>query len=74
MSVINSLVPARFLVITAHLVMVITIFWSRGNNVKSCLPLDFTEEQYTTEDNRVIPALCELVLIIAVFGLKKKPM
>ncbi|KAI5628877.1 transmembrane protein 107, partial [Silurus asotus] len=31
MSVINSLVPARFLILTAHLVMVITIFWSRVN-------------------------------------------
>ncbi|KAK3521052.1 hypothetical protein QTP86_031802 [Hemibagrus guttatus] len=140
MSVINSLVPARFLTLTAHLVMVITIFWSRESNIKSCLPLDFTEEQYTTEENRLIialsvtlclfaiellgffsgvsmfnsnqgvlsmachcsasvalsffvtqqwecwvywiifafcsavPAVCELVLIIAVFGLKKKPL
>uniref|UniRef100_A0A8C6PS01 Transmembrane protein 107 n=1 Tax=Nothobranchius furzeri TaxID=105023 RepID=A0A8C6PS01_NOTFU len=29
MSAISSLVPARFLTITAHLVIVITIFWSR---------------------------------------------
>lgn len=29
MSAIHSLVPARFLTLTAHLVIVITIFWSR---------------------------------------------
>lgn len=29
MSVISSLVPARFLTLIAHLVIVITIFWSR---------------------------------------------
>ncbi|XP_030622531.1 transmembrane protein 107 isoform X3 [Chanos chanos] len=73
MTVINSIVPARFLTLIAHLVIVITIFWSRSNNVQACLPLDFSEEEYNTEDTRVIPALCELILFIAVFGLKKKP-
>uniref|UniRef100_W5N719 Transmembrane protein 107 n=1 Tax=Lepisosteus oculatus TaxID=7918 RepID=W5N719_LEPOC len=29
MSAVSSLVPARFLTLTAHLVIVITIFWSR---------------------------------------------
>lgn len=29
MSAVGSLVPARFLTIIAHLVIVITIFWSR---------------------------------------------
>ncbi|XP_054597136.1 transmembrane protein 107 isoform X1 [Nothobranchius furzeri] len=57
MSAISSLVPARFLTITAHLVIVITIFWSRENNVKACLPLDFTPEQYDTEDKKLVVAL-----------------
>lgn len=29
MPLVNNLVPSRFLTITAHLVIVITIFWSR---------------------------------------------
>ncbi|XP_056900259.1 transmembrane protein 107-like isoform X2 [Takifugu flavidus] len=57
MSAVNSLVPARFLTITAHLVIVITIFWSRENNVKACLPLDFTREQYDSEDKKLVTAL-----------------
>lgn len=80
MSAVNSLVPARFLTIIAHLVIVITIFWSRvsemayfgfaqinavklnslftfvfckqENNVRACLPLDFTQEQYDSEDRK----------------------
>ncbi|XP_042279885.1 transmembrane protein 107 like isoform X3 [Thunnus albacares] len=126
MSAVSSLVPARFLTIIAHLVIVITIFWSRENNVKACLPLDFTQEQYDNEDRKlvvalavtlglfaielagffsgvsmfnssqgllslavhcsasvslsffvfesVLPAFVEILLFIAVFGLKKKPL
>ncbi|KAG7474189.1 hypothetical protein JOB18_003484 [Solea senegalensis] len=57
MSAVSSIVPARFLTIIAHLVIVITIFWSRDNNVKACLPLDFTQEQYDTEDRKLVVAL-----------------
>ncbi|KAG7267341.1 hypothetical protein CRUP_031728 [Coryphaenoides rupestris] len=107
MPLVSSLVPARFLTITAHLVIVITIFWSRDNNVKASLPLVFTQEQYDKEDTNlvvglsvtlglfaielagffsgvsmfncsqgllVLPALVELMLFIAVFGMKKKPL
>ncbi|XP_053542405.1 transmembrane protein 107 like isoform X5 [Ictalurus punctatus] len=71
---ISSLVPARFLTLITHLVIVITIFWSRENSVKACLPLTYTVEEYNIEDVRVIPALYEMILLIAVFGLKKKPL
>ncbi|XP_056328281.1 transmembrane protein 107 [Danio aesculapii] len=57
MSALKSLVPARFLTLTAHLVIIITIFWSRDNNIQSCLPLEFTEDQYRTEDTRLTVAL-----------------
>uniref|UniRef100_A0A087YA27 Transmembrane protein 107 n=1 Tax=Poecilia formosa TaxID=48698 RepID=A0A087YA27_POEFO len=57
MSAVSSLVPARFLTLIAHLVIVITIFWSRENNVKACLPLDFTQEQYDTEDKKLVVGL-----------------
>ncbi|XP_051922194.1 transmembrane protein 107 like isoform X2 [Hippocampus zosterae] len=57
MSVISSLVPARFLTIIAHLVIVITIFWTREYNVKACLPLEFTQEQYNSEDLKLVVAL-----------------
>uniref|UniRef100_A0A3Q3VTF0 Transmembrane protein 107 n=1 Tax=Mola mola TaxID=94237 RepID=A0A3Q3VTF0_MOLML len=57
MSAVSSLVPARFLTIIAHFVIVVTIFWSRENNVKACLPLDFTQAQYDTEDRKLVVAL-----------------
>ncbi|KAM6910007.1 transmembrane protein 107-like isoform 2-T2 [Xenentodon cancila] len=66
MSAVSSLVPARFLTITAHLVIVITIFWSRENNVKACLPLDFTQEQYEAEDRKLVVALAVTLGLFAI--------
>ncbi|XP_072254982.1 transmembrane protein 107 [Pyxicephalus adspersus] len=50
MTVINGLIPARFLTLLAHMVIVITIFWSRGNNVLACLPVSYTQDQYNAAD------------------------
>ncbi|KAI5095594.1 transmembrane protein 107 [Silurus meridionalis] len=63
---ICSLVPARFLTLIAHLVIVITIFWSRDNSVKACLPLTFTAEQYNLEDMRLVVALSVTLGLFAV--------
>ncbi|XP_051781099.1 transmembrane protein 107-like isoform X2 [Erpetoichthys calabaricus] len=57
MSAISSLVPARFLTLIAHLVIVITIFWSRENNVLACLPLQYTQQDYNNKDTELIVAL-----------------
>ncbi|XP_075715352.1 transmembrane protein 107 isoform X1 [Rhinoderma darwinii] len=57
MGVISSLVPSRFLTLIAHLVIVITIFWSRENNVLACLPADYTQEQFKAADTELIVAL-----------------
>ncbi|KAK0145396.1 Transmembrane protein 107 [Merluccius polli] len=65
-AVVSSLVPARFLTITAHLVIVITIFWSRDNNVKAGLPLDFTQEQYDKEDTDLVVGLSVTLGLFAV--------
>ncbi|KAK1798650.1 hypothetical protein P4O66_006939 [Electrophorus voltai] len=66
MSVMSSLVPARFLALAAHLVIVVTIFWSRENNVRASLPLDFTEEQHRTEDTRLVIGLSVTVCLFLV--------
>ncbi|XP_041708163.1 transmembrane protein 107 isoform X2 [Coregonus clupeaformis] len=66
MSAVSSLVPARFLTLTAHLVIVITIFWSRENNVEACLPLDFTQEQYDKEDTKLVVALSVTMGLFAI--------
>ncbi|XP_058038866.1 transmembrane protein 107 isoform X4 [Ahaetulla prasina] len=74
MPLVNGLVPSRFLVLTAHLVIVITIFWSRENNVRASLPLQCTPEEYNQRDTDALPAAVEIFLFISVFGLKKKPL
>ncbi|CAL8341609.1 transmembrane protein 107 isoform X1 [Gadus morhua] len=66
MAVISSLVPARFLTITSHLVIVITIFWSRDNNVKAGLPLDFSQEQYDKEDANLVVGLSVTLGLFAI--------
>ncbi|XP_073480272.1 transmembrane protein 107 isoform X1 [Aquarana catesbeiana] len=57
MAVISSLIPARFLTLLAHLVIVVTIFWSRENNVLACLPVSYTQDQYNAADTQLIVAL-----------------
>ncbi|XP_053320513.1 transmembrane protein 107 isoform X2 [Spea bombifrons] len=66
MSAISSLVPSRFLTLTAHLVIVITIFWSRENNVLACLPIDYTPEEYSSRDTELIVALSVTLGMFAV--------
>ncbi|CAH2272703.1 transmembrane 107 isoform X1 [Pelobates cultripes] len=57
MLAISSLVPSRFLTLTAHLVIVITIFWSRENNVLACLPVTYTQQEFSSRDTELIVAL-----------------
>ncbi|XP_053500080.1 transmembrane protein 107 like isoform X8 [Ictalurus furcatus] len=63
---ISSLVPARFLTLITHLVIVITIFWSRENSVKACLPLTYTVEEYNIEDVRLVVALSVTLGLFAI--------
>ncbi|XP_067412566.1 transmembrane protein 107 isoform X2 [Emydura macquarii macquarii] len=57
MALVHGLVPARFLTLTAHLVIVITIFWSRDNNVRASLPLQYTQQEYERRDVELVVAL-----------------
>ncbi|KAF6299965.1 transmembrane protein 107 [Rhinolophus ferrumequinum] len=62
---ISGLVPSRFLTLLAHLVVVITLFWSRDSNIQACLPLTFTPEEYEKQDIHPLP-LCRLVAALSV--------
>ena len=46
----SGLVPTRFLTLIAHLLLTITILISREENVKACLPFEYTENQYERKD------------------------
>ncbi|KAL5013181.1 hypothetical protein ScPMuIL_007451 [Solemya velum] len=54
---VSGLVPARFLTIVAHLVIVIALFWSRDDVVKQCLPVSYTATQYDEKDTELIYGL-----------------
>uniref|UniRef100_A0A2K5EJH6 Transmembrane protein 107 n=1 Tax=Aotus nancymaae TaxID=37293 RepID=A0A2K5EJH6_AOTNA len=62
---VSGLVPSRFLTLLAHLVVVITLFWSRDSNIQACLPLRFTPEEYEKQDIHPIP-FCRLVAALSV--------
>ncbi|XP_071109598.1 transmembrane protein 107-like [Haliotis cracherodii] len=54
---VSGLVPARFLTLVAHLIIVIVIFWSRDENIKMCLPESYTQAQYDLKDTQLIIGL-----------------
>ncbi|XP_066487229.1 transmembrane protein 107 isoform X1 [Tiliqua scincoides] len=66
MPLVNGLVPSRFLTLTAHLVIVITIFWSRENNVRASLPLQCTQKEYESQDMEMVVALSVTLGLFAV--------
>ncbi|XP_077171880.1 transmembrane protein 107 isoform X3 [Paroedura picta] len=66
MPLVNGLVPSRFLTLTAHLVIVITIFWSRENNVRASLPLQCTQQEYEKQDTEMVVALSVTLGLFAV--------
>uniref|UniRef100_A0A670ZVP9 Transmembrane protein 107 n=1 Tax=Pseudonaja textilis TaxID=8673 RepID=A0A670ZVP9_PSETE len=66
MPLVSGLVPSRFLVLTAHLVIVITIFWSRENNVRASLPLQCTPEEYARRDTEMVVALSVTLGLFAI--------
>ncbi|XP_077998404.1 transmembrane protein 107-like [Glandiceps talaboti] len=67
MAYLNSLLPARFLSMIAHLVIAITILWARDANVKACLPYTYTEGEYSARDTELIVGLS---LTIAFLGIE----
>ncbi|XP_055970996.1 vesicle-associated membrane protein 2 isoform X2 [Sorex fumeus] len=66
MGQISELVPSRFLTLLAHLVIVITLFWSRDSNVEACLPLAYTAEEYERQDIQLVIALSVTLGLFAV--------
>ncbi|XP_043820308.1 transmembrane protein 107 [Dromiciops gliroides] len=57
MGQISGLVPSRFLTLLAHLVIVITIFWTRDINIQANLPLNFDPEDFEKEESKLVIAL-----------------
>ncbi|KAH8041600.1 hypothetical protein HPB51_017045 [Rhipicephalus microplus] len=62
----NALVPGRFLTLSAHVVLLVTLIWVYDENVRACLPRDFSQAQYAAKSTEMIVGL-SLGLILAVF-------
>ncbi|XP_076364911.1 transmembrane protein 107-like [Tachypleus tridentatus] len=50
----NSLIPSRFLIVSSHLLVLLTVFWSREENIKACLELSYSDENYKRKDTQFL--------------------
>ncbi|EDO45045.1 predicted protein [Nematostella vectensis] len=65
----GSLVAARFLSLVAHLVITVTIFWSKEANVVACLPLNYTQTEYNDKHTELVVGLSlTLAFLVLEFG------
>jgi len=62
----GKILPARFLSITAHIIINITIFWSKRANVLSCLPLKYTSSEFNTKDTQLTIGLSISLALLAI--------
>ncbi|RMX47854.1 hypothetical protein pdam_00021061 [Pocillopora damicornis] len=66
---IGSLVASRFLGLIAHFVVTVVIFLSKDANVKACLPIQYTESEFSSKDKELIVGLSlTLVFLGLEFG------
>ncbi|TRY61147.1 hypothetical protein TCAL_17235 [Tigriopus californicus] len=65
MEQVSGLVPSRFLLLTSHLLVSLTIYLSRDENVLACLPLHYQDQDYARMDLLLsIGLLFSLVLLL----------
>ncbi|ODN02876.1 Transmembrane protein [Orchesella cincta] len=62
----NSLISTRYLLLMGHLILVITSLMAREENVKACLPTDYTPSQYLSKDTELIVALSLSIAFIII--------
>lgn len=62
----SGLVPARFLLLTSHLVLCLTLLMSREESVLACLPLDYTELEFSRRDTELAAGLGVAVGLIGI--------
>ncbi|XP_038076206.1 transmembrane protein 107-like [Patiria miniata] len=65
MAGITHLIPARFLCLIAHMVVSITILWSRDANIRACLPSSYTQADYNSADTGFLAGLILSLIFIA---------
>nr|XP_054768223.1 transmembrane protein 107-like [Lytechinus pictus] len=61
---LTNLIPARFLCLIAHLVITVTLIWSRDANVRACLPETYTDTEYNSVDVAYIFGLSLVIVFL----------
>ncbi|KAJ9583497.1 hypothetical protein L9F63_022160 [Diploptera punctata] len=61
---VEGLIPARFLTLTAHLTIVIVVLWAREENVKACLPFEYSASDYSRKDTEMQAGLGVAIVLI----------
>ena len=62
----ESIVPVKFLSCISHILMIITLFWSYEQNIKSGLPLNYSNSDHLSAEASIIICLI-LSLVMQVF-------
>ncbi|KAK7070648.1 hypothetical protein SK128_022703 [Halocaridina rubra] len=63
---VTGLIPARFLTLTSHLVLLLNILLAREENVKACLPLEYTPDDYRRRDGEFLGGLIAGIALLSV--------
>ena len=66
----GGLVPTRFLLMVAHFILATTILLSREENVRACLPFEYSEEEFERKDVELATGLGVAIglLVIELLG------
>ena len=62
----SGLVPARFLVLTAHLVLTLAVLLARRDTVLACLPLDHSDLDMDRKDTELAAGLGVTIGLLAI--------
>jgi len=62
----SGLVPARFLVLTAHLVLTLAVLLARQDTVLACLPLDHSDLDMNRKDTELAAGLGVTIGLLAI--------
>ena len=63
---VSGLVPTRFLTITSHLILTITVLISRDDNILACLPLDYSQTDFYRKDTELAAGLGVAIGLMAI--------
>ncbi|XP_023344131.1 transmembrane protein 107 isoform X2 [Eurytemora carolleeae] len=68
---VSGLVPARFLCLISHLILSITLLMSKQENIKACLPLEYTEDMMYRKETELTAGLGVAIGLMGIEMIRK---